>query len=90
MQTSQTGESLEHLGSVVPSFEIKCLSTRLTTSTSLDGRIVLCRPEHVRSALVPAACSALQLSPMLMGSLVTAAWRVLGLQIEETASRYGG
>jgi hypothetical protein len=27
---------------------------------------------------------------MLGGSMVTAAWRVLGLRIEETASRYGG
>jgi hypothetical protein len=27
---------------------------------------------------------------MLSGSLVTAAWHVLTLQIEETASRYGG
>jgi hypothetical protein len=29
-------------------------------------------------------------SPMLGGSLVTTAWRVLRLQMEETASRYGG
>jgi hypothetical protein len=27
---------------------------------------------------------------MLSGSNVTTAWRVLGLRIEETASRYGG
>jgi hypothetical protein len=27
---------------------------------------------------------------MLSGSTVTTAWRVLGLRIEETASRYGG
>jgi hypothetical protein len=27
---------------------------------------------------------------MLGGSLVTAAWRVLRLRMEETASRYGG
>jgi hypothetical protein len=27
---------------------------------------------------------------MLSGSLVTAAWRVLGLRMEEKASRYGG
>jgi hypothetical protein len=29
-------------------------------------------------------------TPMLSGSTVTTAWRVLGLQIEEMASRYGG
>jgi hypothetical protein len=29
-------------------------------------------------------------STMLSGSTVTTAWRVLGLRIEETASRYGG
>jgi hypothetical protein len=28
--------------------------------------------------------------PMLSGSTVTTAWRVLGLWIEEMASRYGG
>jgi hypothetical protein len=28
--------------------------------------------------------------PMLSGSAVSTAWRVLGLRIEETASRYGG
>jgi hypothetical protein len=28
--------------------------------------------------------------PMLSGSLVTMAWHVLRLQMEETASRYGG
>jgi endonuclease/exonuclease/phosphatase family metal-dependent hydrolase len=28
--------------------------------------------------------------PMLSGSTVTTAWRVLGLRIEETTSRYGG
>jgi hypothetical protein len=28
--------------------------------------------------------------PVLSGSSVTMAWRVLGLRIEETASRYGG
>jgi hypothetical protein len=27
---------------------------------------------------------------LLSGSLVTTAWCVLGLQMEETASRYGG
>jgi hypothetical protein len=27
---------------------------------------------------------------MLSGSTITTAWRVLGLRIEETASRYGG
>jgi hypothetical protein len=27
---------------------------------------------------------------MLSGSTVTTAWRVLGLRIEDTASRYGG
>jgi hypothetical protein len=29
------------------------------------------------------------LHAMLSGSLVTTAWRVLGLQMEDTASRYG-
>jgi hypothetical protein len=32
----------------------------------------------------------LVLIPMLSGPTVTTAWRVLGLRIEETASRYGG
>jgi hypothetical protein len=32
----------------------------------------------------------LLINPMLSGSTVTTAWRVLGLRIEETASRYGG
>jgi hypothetical protein len=31
----------------------------------------------------------IQRDPMLSGSTVTTAWRVLGLRIEETASRYG-
>jgi hypothetical protein len=32
----------------------------------------------------------LGISPMLSGSTVTTAWRVLGLRVEETASSYGG
>jgi hypothetical protein len=32
----------------------------------------------------------LKFLPVLSGSTVTTAWHVLGLRIEETASRYGG
>jgi hypothetical protein len=35
-------------------------------------------------------CTLLMILAVLSGSTVTTAWRVLGLRMEETASRYGG
>jgi hypothetical protein len=35
-------------------------------------------------------CTLSAVCTMLSGSTVTTAWRVLGLRIEDTASRYGG
>jgi hypothetical protein len=51
---------------------------------------------HVRGLNTVCECVNLHLTifclitAMLSGSTVTTAWRVLGLRIEETASRYGG
>jgi hypothetical protein len=60
-----------------------------TPPKPISLRYVLIPSSHLRLGL-PSGLFPSDFPTMLSGSTVTAAWRVLGLRIEETASRYGG